>query len=325
MSGERKWPRAIARLLDGLDDPDGAGALVDLAFDFAIDQPLTRYLDPERVLGHLERALQPSVMERIVRAHLRPWLDRERDRAHARGDRVGDWLTAEAIAELRALAARPVELKRSAVESVVRQEAVRDMLRGIIEEALDRFVDTLRPGGSGGGLVGAVGRGAFGLAGSVGKGLFGGISSQVEGQLRRAVTTFLEGSMNALLDRVVAMLSSRETAEQLGRMKLSGFDRALKQTTASVMDALHRQPLDDLLEPLPELLAHNLAREEVRAGVLEEVRAILEIEGARTVRELLDEAGAVEAWRSEVLDVATPLVQELSRTPAFRAWLAART
>ncbi len=318
-----KPPRALTHLYQAFADAEASGALVGLLFDFAVDQPVARYVAPDDVLAHVERALQPAVVERFVRDHLRPWFDRERTRAHARGDVVRDWLTPEAIAELRSLAARPVKLNRAFLEGLVKQDAVRHMLRGIVEETLDRFVTMLKPGGSGGGIVGAMGRGAFGLAGSLGKGVLGGISGQIESQLRGAIGGFLDGSMSFLLDRLVALASSPDTAARLGRMNLTGLEEALKMKTGKVADAVHQAPLDDLLGTLPEVLAHNIARPEIRDGLVDEVRAWLDVEGARTVRQLLDEAGATQAWRARIVAVGAPLLGEASATDAFREWFAA--
>jgi hypothetical protein len=318
-------PRAISHLLHGFGDPASAGALAGLAFDFAIDQPISRYVTPEHVLEHIDAALRPAPLERWAKQHLRPSLDRERARARARGDRVGDWLTAEAAAELRSLAARPVHLKKAFLEGLMKQDAVRHMLRGIVQETLDRFVTMLKPGGSGGGLVGAVGRGAFGLAGSVGKGILGGIGGQIEGQLGKAVTAFLDTSMNFLLDRVVALASSNETAALIGRMNVQGFDEAMKVRTGKLWDGLDQVPVDDLVALIPDLIAHNLSRPEIREGILDEARQALAVEGERTVRALLEDSGSVQMWRGRVVEVGGPLLAEWSATPHFRDWIDAHS
>jgi hypothetical protein len=75
---------------------------------------------------------------------------------------------------------------------------------------------------------------------------------------------------------------------------------------------------------VPGLIAHNLARPDIRAGILDEVRAFLEVEGDRTLREILAEAGAVEAWRTETIAKAAPLVRTFAASAPFKAWIAAR-
>lgn len=314
----------LKKLLAALADETKTETLVGLGFDFVIDQPVSTYLEPTRILAHLDHALTVELTEQAIRRHLRPFLDRETARAQARGDRVGDWLTPEARATLRELVGRPVKLERRFLEGLVKQEAVTHLVRSVVEETLDRFLQTLKPGGTGGGVFGAMGRGAVGLASGLGKGLLGGIGAQVEGQLKAAAGTFIAGSMNVLLDRVVHLLAAPDTGVKLGRMNQAGFDAALEQKTGHVAERGMKLPVDELLAVVPGLLAHNLARPEIRAGLLEELGAFLEVEGARTLRDVLAEARDVDAWRAEVVSVGAPLLRAFVQSEGFKAWIAAR-
>jgi hypothetical protein len=314
----------MKKLLAALADPTQTEALVGLAFDFAMTRPVSTFVSPERILGHLDHALDEALTEAALRTHLRPALDRELERARRRDDRLGDWLTAEAKAELRALAARPVRLDRRFIEGLVKQEAISDLVRSVVEETLDRFLQTLKPGGSGGGVFGAVGRSAVGIASGFGKGLLGGLGAQMESQLKGAAASFIAGSMHSVMDRVVAILTSPETATKLARMNVAAFDKAMEKKTLDLAKAAMKLPVDDLLEVLPGLVAHNLARPDVRAGILEELEAALAIEGARTLGDVLETARDLDAWRAEVIEVGAPLVREFAATPAFKAWLADR-
>ena len=320
---ERKWPRAIQKLLSALADEDQASELVGVWFDHAIDQPVSRYVDAERLLAQIERALAEPRIERWARLHLKPSLERGHERAKASGDTVGDWLTAEAQAELRAIAAQPVELDRVFLERLVRQGSVKHMLKSVVEETLNRFIETLRPGGSGGGVGGRVARSAFGFAKQVaGGGILGAIGGQVEQQISRAARVFIDGSMTVMLERLVAILSSPETAHQLGRSKLSAYEELVKTPIAKLTKRALKLDVDDLLEVLPDLVAHNLARPEVREGFLAEVAAALEVEGARTVREILgDDLAAV---RDELVTLGAPLLAELAGAEALLDWLEPR-
>ncbi|MSP72154.1 MAG: hypothetical protein EXR76_08240 [Myxococcales bacterium] len=300
-------------------DLKSAQAFVGALFDFAAAQPVSRYVEPEPILEHLDRALSEPVVERVLREHLRPALDRELKRAKVRDDRLGDFITAEALAELRSLAARPVKFKRKFLEDLVKQDAVSHLVRSLVQETLDRFLGTLKPGGSGGGVVGGVARGAFGLANSVSKGLLGGIGAQVESQLKSAASTFVAGSMHVIMDRVVGILASPETGARIGRMNAQGFDQALKMKTAALVEQGLTLPVDDLLEVVPGLILHNLSRPEIRAGLLEELRLMLEIVGQRPLGELLDESGSREAVRAELIAKGAPLLVEFSKVKATRA------
>ncbi len=101
-------------------------------------------------------------------------------------------------------------------------------MRSVIEDTLDRFVKTLKSSGeSGGGVAGAVGRGAFGFAKGVRKSVLGGIGQQIEAQLQRAIGGFLDGSMSFVLERLAARLASEETARRVSRVKLKAFDNGV--------------------------------------------------------------------------------------------------
>ncbi len=298
---------------------DGA-ALCRTAADFVLDRPVGAFVSPERIDFWLDHAFDEGALHAAVEAHVQGFVEREQARAKARGDRVLDWISAEAQAELRAFAARPVIFERATLERWVDQDAVRSILQAIVRETLDRFVDTVRPGGSGGGLVGAVGRRTLGFASRAGRGLLGGLGGQVEELLRGAVQSFVSGSMGLMVDRFVGILMQPETQRQLGRLRLSAYEQAIRTETAAIFDKAAAEPaLEDLIEALPGLLAHNLDRPEARALIREEAQRWAAAEGARPIRSFLP-AERVEALRDELAALVEPMVVEFVASPAFAAW-----
>ncbi|MCA9541177.1 MAG: hypothetical protein KC620_19890 [Myxococcales bacterium] len=312
-----------ATLLTRLANPDDAAALAAVFVDFALARPARAVIDPERVLRDLDRALAFGLVERFAETHVRGFAEREAERAADRGDRVGDWLTAETKAELRAAAAKPMHLDRDMLEKLVEQDAVRHLLRAVVQETLDRFVATFKPGGSGGGLVGAMGRSAVGIAGRAGKGLLGSLGAQVEGQLRGAVSTFVEGSMDFMLGRLVNILASPEMARQIGRTRLHAFEVAMDVPTVDVWRRVAREEktLATAVEVLPGQVVHDLTRPEARAVILAEMRRWLEVEGETPIAELLAEDDAQEALRAELIGVLGPMLTEFGATEGFAGWL----
>lgn len=299
---------------------DDAAGLCALAVDYLLDRPVATFAEPERLDFWLDHAFDEGAIAEAVEAHARGLVERERARAHTRGDRVRDWLSVEAQAELRALAARPVVFERATLERWVDQDGVRSILQAVVRETLDRFVETVKPGGSGGGVFGAVGRGAIGFASRAGKGLLGGIGGQVEELLRGAVSGFVGSSMGLMVERFVGILMQPETQRQLGRMRLTAFERAMKTETAAILDRVAAEPgLDDLWEALPGLLAHNLDRPEVRQILRDELARWIEAEGQRPIRSFLP-AARVEALRDAVAALAEPLVRGFVASPGFAAW-----
>ncbi|MFN3197424.1 MAG: hypothetical protein ACE366_03230 [Bradymonadia bacterium] len=293
-----------------LRDEAAARALVGLVFDFASRQPVRRFLKPERVLVHLDAALDEGALETLVERHLSPWFDREEVRLEGRKEeRLRDWLTAEAIAELRALAAKPVRLEKAQVERFVQQPGVKSMITSVVKESIEKFISAFNPSNLFGGRRGL--------------GLMGNITAQFESQIQRAARSFIDNSMDMMISRVVQMITSPETARQMGRAKLNAFEQGLEQRIYDLWRmSADNLPRADLMEILPGLIAHNLARPELRDALLEEMNVWLEIEGDRTTADLLTEMHVLEAWRTEIIDIAAPVLVELADDADFDDWIA---
>jgi len=318
----------MKKLTAAMADPGHSAALAGVAFDFAVAQPVGRYVDPARVLAHLDAALAPEHLRHWLSTHARPALERERERARERGDTVAEWLPATALDAVRQLAATPLQPSRAWLEGFVRQDAVQHLLRSIVQETLERFLAALKGAGDAaptgvGGLVGAMGRSAFGVANSLSKGILGGLGAQVEQQLRQSASTFINGSMSVMLDRVVALMLAPESQQRGARLASATLEQALRLKTSTVLDGTERLPQDALWAAAGDILAHNLARPEVRTAVLDELERALRIEGERSVADLLEDAGTLAMAREDCVRVAGPLIAEFARDPAFAAWLKA--
>lgn len=296
---------APALPLDRLTDREDAARLVGVGFDFLMTQPVGRFVSPAQVVEHLEAALEPAQVSRVVQDHLQGALERESERARSRTDRLEAYLTPEALAILRRLAEAPVKLEPTFLEGLVKQDAVRHLVRVLVEETLGRFVQMLKP---------AVGNGPLG------KGIFARLGAQMEAQLTRAAAGFVSTSLDFVLGRLVQVLATPETGQQLGRLRREGLDVALQLSTGDLWALAEGVDLSELLGLVPGLWAHNLARPEIRELILAEATVALELEGQRSLSELL-EPGAVAHWRQRCVEVGAPLVGELVSNAAFAKWL----
>ena len=305
-----------------LQDSAHAEALLNPFVNFLFAQPVASIIDVDHLLTVIDRALDETLTEDWIRDHLRPSIGREKERAKERNCVIGDWICPEMQAELRTLAMKPVRLDRAFLSEAVQQASVRHMLRSIIAETLDRFVNTLKPGGSGGGLLGSVGRGAFGLASRAGRGILGQIGGQVEEQLRQAAQAFVQSSTSVMLDRLVVLMSSDETARYLGQSTLAAYEAIIGMKTRTIWDHLDDDKrVDDVLGALPAQLAFLLRRPEVRDGLRAEVEAFLAIEGQRTIAEALGPTAYVDALKVNLVAQSIPIVTAFAATSEFKAWL----
>ena len=308
-------------------DPQQTAVLVGLLYDFATARSVSTYIHGDRVMNQLDRLLTADRIETWVDEHFRPAIERERERATRRGDHIEDWISSEMQAELRAQAMRPIVLDDAMVRHIVDQGVVQHLLRAIIKESLEGFVAMLKRGGvSSGGLISSVGRSALGIASRAGKNLLGNVSGVVEQQLRQNIGSFLQASTNTMLETLVTLLRSQETATLMGRAGLATYDVTVGGSTAGLWARIDQfVPVESMLEALPDQIVHLMRYEPFRNGLRAEIDAWLAVEGDRTIAELIGGETENSALRSELVEILGPLLAEFGETDAFIGWLEPRS
>jgi hypothetical protein len=71
---------------------------------------------------------------------------------------------------------------------------------------------------------------------------------------------------------------------------------------------------------MPALVAHNVRRPELHETIRAELRAVLDVEGQRPLRELLESYGLLADVQREVPQVLTRVAAEVLADDALLAW-----
>lgn len=293
-------PDLVQSLMSFLGRDDGPRLLVETGVAFLLDQPMRRFVDLDRVLDVVDATLSPPLVRRVAEMHLEAALRREASRARQRGDAVGDYLPGAAQEILAQVAARPVQISRRSLARWLQHETVTHLLRAIAQETLDRFLGLLKPDASGGGLLGQISRGP-------GMGMLSRIGAQMEAPMRKAATRFVSGSVDALVGPLAKLFATPDMAARMGRLRAEVFSAALGIETAELLSTLETLPVSELVAVLPDVVAHNLSRDTVRRAILDEVRAAMDLEGDRPVREVIGPRAA-ETFRAEAGRIGAPLL-----------------
>ncbi|MBW1872161.1 MAG: hypothetical protein JRJ19_08860, partial [Deltaproteobacteria bacterium] len=272
-------------------------------------------LSAKRVLDRLIRMAQSPFLKHVITKHFRPFLDREAARAEQQGEQVSAYLTPQANQVFDDLSSRPVHLEQQFLEKLIKQDAVRHLIKMIVIETINRFIKSIK--GDGDGLLGKVGK--LGI----GSGLFSKVGKQIEAHLQSAAASFVQGSLDRVMKTVVATVSSPEMAVHLGKLNKAGYRAILALETTIVWQALLRQPLDDLLAVVPGLLSFNIDRAVVQEAVTAEVKAVLDAEESKTIRQIVNDDQLTAQWRAECVEIGSELLSNFARSPEFQSWLAA--
>lgn len=281
---------------------------LDAAFVFACSRRVGEFVDVERLLLAADSAGEPSRVARMVARLTAPARARVLDRLRASSLPLGVWLPDPVRDAIAAMLGQPAPLPRALVDKLVTDEHVRESSRAMLHEALSSFIAkafAVTPGGRG--L-----RGVIGLGARAAGGLFGGLGEELQRQLEERVRDFVDGGVAMLQERVAQRLTSDETARLLGKRRRALFLGLVEEPESRLARALGKTPWAAFDAMLPALIAHNLARPELRAAVRDELGAVVAELSTQTIGELLDELGlrahAAEAVRAHGLPLARAFV-----------------
>ncbi len=240
---------------------------------------------------------------------------------------VGAWLPEDAKKALDEQLGRPVKLPRKAIDDAVASERVREGVRQMVTETLDGFVNKAHQGdaqgsggGSGGGLRGVLSFGARAAAG-VGKGLLGGIGEELQKQLQERAKGFVDSSMAAAQKRLADRIASEETAKTLGKRRQKFFQRLMARTEPEAATWIEKSiRWKDVDALLPSVVAHNLARKELREAIEGEVQIVFDQLANEPLGALLERAGVKEHARAWAREQGLALAKGLVATDGFAQW-----
>jgi hypothetical protein len=325
----------LARLVAEESPLRAAG--IDLFTDFLLGRRVAELVDVEASVEILLAALTEDNVTRVVVEHLSPAWDRHRQRSEARAEKLGDGFPEDAREKLEELLARQKPPKMAWAKGAVDPILVQKLLAPVLQRTLLSFARKLPLVGAGaGGAAGEEGKGLGGLAGklgkeaakraqkiagTVGKSVIGGIGAEMNERIQSAARDFSKEAEKELREALVDRLKSDEGRELAREIRRQALDRVFGTEVAVLMrdvEELPRKELEGLVGPV---LAYDARREIGRAAVDEELRAFLDVEGAKTVGELAEELGIAEAVRATVRGRLDALARELFAAPGFRRWL----
>jgi len=294
-------------------DDSALTAFLDLTFDHLCARKLSDLVDADRILQALDGSAKSDGITKWQSKVIRPLRDRLIARAEKSAIKLGAWLPKEAADAIYMAIGTPMPLPPKLVDELVASEDVRDEVREMLSESLSNFIK--KGFGAPAGIRDALGRGARAFGG-----LFGGIGDEVQKQMQERVRDFVDGSVASLQERIVKKLKSEAAAKSFAKRRQKGFKKALERTEAEAVEATRFIPHDAIDMLVPIVLRHNVAREELRRVLREEIALVLEELGKSTLGEFLDDFGQRDLARASLHAHGLPIARELVKTKEFQDW-----
>jgi hypothetical protein len=287
---------------------------------------LDAWLDAETVTRVLVQALSEQNAERTIGRHVLPGLARVHASLHVAKEHVGDAVPASARTQLDALVTNPRGPRFLWLKGALDRDKLRALITPAIQEMLIGFAGKVAPGGkeavgAAAGVIGMLGRNTGERLLSFGKSVADNLGVDIEGRMREAARDYSQGATAGLQAAIEKRIRSPEASSLIAGLSRGVLEHVLATPMATILDDLDRLPLGDAVKLAAPILEHNLGRELWRNIVESEVRAVLALEGQRTLRELLQEAGLLELLHEKILERGEPVLRQLFASDGFAQWL----
>jgi len=324
----------IVQALSATESPLRAEG-VALAVDQLLDGKLADVVDLSEVAALVVSGLTHANVERVVARHVKPGWERYSRLAAATNTRVETLVPHASRERIRELAVTTRAPAAKWADGMIDPALLRRLLAPVWMNLLVNFGKRVMGGGGESGGGSATSRVASSIAGRLGKSVqnraeklvdagrtvMGGLGAEVERRVQAAAREFAEGAESLFRDALRDRMASDEGRELLARITGGVVDHVMSVPLSALQADADRLPIADVLDLVPDIVSHAASVEFVQGVVLGEISAVIALEGDRTLRELLAEAGLLEPARAMMLQRGSSIVQGLVASEAFGGWL----
>ncbi|MDQ3036759.1 MAG: hypothetical protein M3Y87_30480, partial [Myxococcota bacterium] len=278
-------------------------------------------------------AIDEDRVERALADLVRPAGDRQRAMLADTGETLSAYLPDGASVLLDDIAAGTRAPRGAWSAKLVDPAHVRELLAPVLQDTLLAFARKLPLVGAAednraGKLLGGIARGFAQGAGEraqkladLGRGMLGGLGAEMEKRVAGAAREFSQGAFDPLRETMAQRLQSDDGKAILARMRKHAIRVILEAPVAELLgdlDAAPRAPVDRLIA---RTLAHDVARDDVRALLRGEVESFLAAREGVTLGAFLEEWGMKDEAVRDATRIADQVAMAALSGDAFEVWL----
>ncbi len=236
---------------------------------------------------------------------------------------LGDRVPEAVVTGLRELAARPYTPSRQLALRILDQAPVRKLLRELLLDAVTGFAKKARTAGEAS-PVGGLARFAKRRAGSLGAlagDVVGAVGSEVERQMERRASEFVDGALGGAMSRLADQIADPSRADDQAALRIAFLKASLDLTGPELAAELRGADPAGLGRLVRSSLRGWVEADGFEDQVRDWLTDLVDAEGPRTLGETLDTL----SLRETVVDVSRELllaqVERFVSTDAFSHWL----
>lgn len=308
-------------------DAERLGRLAELSLDELLEQPL-------------HTAIPEALAVRAARVALEGWLQtpqalsalsklvEDASAALAKERRsLREVLDPQAKATVRELLSRPWSPSKQLVLQAIDRPPVRELVRGLLLQTVLEFARKAAAPVAGvakglGSIARIAAETAKSRSGALGS-LVGAVSGEVERQVEKRAAEVVDAALAGVFGEIADAISSPQRAAEAAELRLAIFDGVLEWSGPQLSRELINLDVPGGAEIVREGLTRWLQTSAADETFTRAVQAIAARDGARTIRELLEDVGQLQAVRSVGKELLAKQMATIVGSEAFRSWLSA--
>ncbi|NCG18344.1 MAG: hypothetical protein GWP91_04935 [Rhodobacterales bacterium] len=307
-----------------------AGLAVDelalLVVQEATATPLREVASPRWIASQIATALEaataPSATEWLshrIDAERGRWSDDER--------KLSSMMPEEVDEPLRQLLLRNWSANEQLTHRLVDQPAIRDLLRHILTDGINRFRKRItnvddklgglgrRAASRGKGLLGGFGR-VSGMA----EDIMGAVREEVGHGMDGRVGDFVRGALSEQVRSVARYLADPEHAESFANLRVSILDVLLDTPISELVGEADKLGPKEILELVRGAVSAAIQTNDFVDRTETRVAALMDEVGDGTLGAWLEEVGLLDVWTETTAQVVADRLHAVVKTPAFEDW-----
>ncbi|HEX3594748.1 MAG TPA: hypothetical protein VHU80_06590 [Polyangiaceae bacterium] len=309
-----------------------------MTVDHALERRLDDFVDFDAGRAIVVRALTKENLGRIFTRHVKLGFERYTEQVSESSDTLGHLVPDEARVRIRRILTESPVPRAAWARKMVDPALLRKLFAPVWANLFTSFAKRLPiPGlsavtaaagggssGPGAGIAGRLSRSVQERAEKLvdrGRSAMGGLGAEVEKRVQAAAREFSDGAAEIWREALQARLKSREGKEILGQITEQAFEHLMAAKLVELHEDARHAKVDEILAASAEIVGHSVTTSFIERTIDVEVAAFVAAEGERSMREVLEELGALKDVRSVAIKQVSAIARDLFGGPAFADWL----
>lgn len=316
------------------DDTSLPTEAATLVVDHVLGLPLRDFVDSGELSQLCLTAMGEHQLQRAVERHIGPTVARLRKAVAGPGQTVGDAVPPELHDNILDLMSNPLGPRVPWLAGALDPALLRTLLAPVFQDVLLGFAGRIpaavssaatdaATAGAGAlmGMLSPTARSGAGQLFNIGRSVVGGLGKDLEATVGPLAKDFSHSAVTAFQDSLRKRLRSTTGRELVSELQQGAFEHILAVELSVIDRDLDRLSMADLLALMPPTVAHNLGRQLGERALREAIEHYFEVEGDRSLSELLEDWGVRDDIRAIAIERGSPIARQLFGSDEFRSWL----